>query len=275
MSEGLGRFEQQVMREIGALQRRVEELELERPRLDEEAWRIAVSATLMLPGLRGLWTMGVFEGGANAIDLSGNGRTLTYNGNPKYRYDDLVPYLDFDGTGDYLARADEAGLDILGTESYVHSTVRGLSIGGLFYFDRATTLEYLICKWAGVGQQSYRLIKSAADAIVFRVQDPAGTDWTQGSTDTVATGEWYHAVGVFDPNTAVRIYLNNVKGENVAGAVASIRNSNADLRIGADGSAGNLLDGRASLCFLCAAMLSDDHVAAHFEQVRAAYGILE
>ncbi|NJO31403.1 MAG: hypothetical protein HC874_30490 [Richelia sp. SL_2_1] len=70
----------------------------------------------------------------NVYDLSGQGRTLTYNGNPTFNYTGLVPYVSLDGTGDFLSRADETDLDILGTETIYNSAVRGLTLGGVVLF---------------------------------------------------------------------------------------------------------------------------------------------
>lgn len=98
------------------------------------AWQKVLSMYTLLPGLRGFWPMSLFDSSGNCLDASPNAHTLTYSGNPRYCLDGLAPYLKFGGT-DYLIRADEADFDIIGTEGYVNSNLRGLTIGGWFYFE--------------------------------------------------------------------------------------------------------------------------------------------
>lgn len=245
--------------------------------------RLKVGPFLLLPGLRGFWPMSAFESGGNAFDQSGNGRILTYNGNPTYNYDKLVPYINLDGTGDYLSRADEAGLDILGSESYVASAARGLTIGGWFWIDvlpGANGAGY-IAKWndAGVNQRSYLIWHSTAANVIGFYISSLGTGATIFSIDSSivpAISQWYFIVGRFDPSTELAIWINGVKDTNAVAIPAAIFNSTASLTIGRweGGGAGvQYLDGRASLNFLCAAALSDDIIGELFSLSRGWFGV--
>lgn len=239
------------------------------------AWKSACSAFLALPGLRGFWPMSSFNEAGNAYDLSGQGRTLTNVSTSLYNYDALAPYIEFDGTADYLRRADEAGLDILGTEAYVNAAARGLTLGGWFWIDTTTgTTQTFMSKLSGVGvNRSYYLVYlDPAATVQFAIEATGGAGITSvTSVATVSFQGWYFLAGRFDtPNHTA--WVNDV-ARTVAGGPAGINNSGADFDIGAWQGPNDLLDGRASLCFLCAAALSDAMVLSLFHQTRAAFGI--
>jgi len=243
------------------------------------AWKSAVAALRTLPGLRGAWTMGSFDDGGDQYDLSGQGRTLGYNGNPTYGYNGLVPLLNLDGTGDYLNRADEGGLDILGTETYVAAGRRGLTLGGWFRFDRLTHAEFLIGKATTVtATSSYWLIfrgDVANDPLRFVVSDGAATDQVDVQI-TPAVDTWTFVVGRYIPSTSIKVYASQgtlTDNTNAVGIPAALNNSGADFTVGApSGAAASLLDGAASLCFLCAMYLTDAQIATIWHHTRALYG---
>lgn len=236
------------------------------------AWKSACSAFLALPGLRGFWPMSSFDEAGNARDLSGQGRTLTYNGNPTYNYDSLAPYIEFDGVGDSLSRSDEAGLDITGTEAYVAGAVRGFTTGGWFWLNSFTPLvNAFIAKFTALGNLSYMLFELAG---IYRFG--ISSDGTAQTTVDVASptlGAWHFVVGRFIPSTELAIFDNGVKVTNVAAIPASIFSGNSAFCIGLDLADSSYLDGRASLCFLCATALSDAIVLSLFHQTRAMFGV--
>lgn len=244
------------------------------------AWKSAASVLRTLPGLRAAWTMGSFDENGDQFDVSGQGRTLSYNGNPTYGYRDLAPYLDLDGTGDYLSRADEAGLDILGTETYVAAAVRGLTCGIWFSPDRLTHAEVLIDKWGALAaDQAYKLEfrgDVANDPVRFLVGDGAATDVVVMDSIVDTTTDWYFAAGRYDPSTEIKVWAGHAGGlysnTNVVGIPAALANSGTRLTVG-NGSAGTTgLDGRISMAWLCCAYLTDAQVAAIWEQTRAMFG---
>ena len=66
--------------------------------------------------------------------------------------------------------------------------------------------------------------------------------------------------------------IDEVMATQLVGVPASLFNSNAELRIGS-ATALYPLDGRASLCFLCAAYLSDATIRALFGQTRGLFRV--
>ena len=259
----------QTARKLVELERRLDTQELPEKPTD------LISPFLALPGLRGFWPISAFDSGGDAQDQSGHAHHLAYNGNPTYNYDGLAPYIDLDGTGDYLSRTDEADLDIIGTETYVAAAARGLTLGGWFWFADATAaIETCLSKWqAVVGGRSYMLDKTAAGLMRVLVSIDGTAVISQAAGQAVDSTSWVFAVGRFDPSNELAIFTNGTKDELAAGVPNRIHNSGSDFDVGARHGGTDLLTGRASLCFLCAACLSDAIIGSVFQQTRAAFGI--
>lgn len=243
------------------------------------AWKTAVSLLLNLPGIRAVWTMGSIGPAGNQYDLSGQSRTLTYNGG-SYDYAGLIPFISFGGgAGAYLSRADEAGLDILGTEAY--QTKKGLTLGGWVRFDRLTAFEFLMGKSDTVAATSSYWLSFrgdvANDPVRFVVSDGATTDQVDIALTTApATGTWTFVCGRFNPSTEIKVWASQGTLEsntNVVGIPAALNNSAANFTIGADSTGANRLSGDVSLPFLCASYLSDTLVQAVYQHTRALYGL--
>lgn len=227
-----------------------------------------------IPGLVGFWPMSsVQRSTGNAFDLSSQTRTLTFNGNPTYNiHNDFMPYIALDGAGDFLSRADETDLDILGTETIYNSSVRGLTLGGWFFVDTiGGGSVQLIGKSNPTGnQQSYQIIYNPGNTITNRVSIDGSvlTDVTAAGT----TGNWLFVVGRFVPSTELSIFINGTQTINTTSIPASIFNSSSSFEIGSFGG-GNFLNGRASLCFLSANILANAYINALFQQSRILFGV--
>jgi len=237
------------------------------------SWADVRSAFGMLTGLRGFWPMSTIDSAGNCIDHSGLGKTLTYNGNPLYlSTNKIFPYIYFDGVGDFLSRADEADLDILGTEAYVTAANRGLTMGGWFNFSNAYAApESAMSKWGvAAGSMSYLLRRTAGNVMTFGV-DLGGAS-SVSSVQTISSATWYFLVGRFDPSTEVAVFIDDTdKQINVAGIPANITNSGTAFQIG--GANGiTLMTGAATLSFLCAAYLPDSHIYSLYNISKALFG---
>lgn len=238
-----------------------------------------VSSFQNIPGLVGFWPMSNPQRSTgNARDFGQGGLDLTYNGNPTYNYfEDFIPYLELDGTGDFLDRADETDLDVLGTETIYNSSVRGITIGGWFWTDTLISVDGLIGKWDGTGdQRSYSLIRNA-DFFNFRVNSTGispGGNYDSNASATIVTGRWYFVVGRFIPSISISIIVNGIAITKTSGSPpAAIFNSTAAFEIGAVEGGANFLPGRASLCFLSANALSDAFINGLFQQSRVLFGV--
>lgn len=232
------------------------------------AWKSACSAHQAIPGVRGFWPMSSFDENGDAYDLGGQGRTLTYNAGlynyPLYAMYDLVPFVELDGLGGYLSRTDEAGLDILGTENCVTAGWRGISFGGWFWANTSLATQALISKWDEPGgQRSYNLTLNAAGTVTGRISDngsyAAGHYDNITSSNAIGDNEWFWAAFTWSgtgASTTMSIWLNDTRTDGVP-ARASIFNGTADFCIGAYHGGTNLLDGRASMCWLSAMCIAN------------------
>lgn len=261
-------FTGEAVRRITLLEQNIDRLKT------QEATGDVDSFILSLPGLRGYWPMSAIDASGNALDISGNGRTLTYNGNPTYSVDGFVPYIDLDGTGDYLSRADEAGLDILGTESFIASGIRGLTFGGWFKFDNSTPAanEFMIGKGrlGFISSTSYFIYRRTSDdKVVCLICDGS---FTGVGSDPVTATDWFFCAARFDPSTELAIFIDNDKNTNTTAIPASIQNTSVEFCVG-DDTTGDNLPGRASRCFLAAAAWPDSIIDAIFQRSRQEYGV--
>ena len=258
---------------VQELSKRVNHLErLQRQGANEQAWGNACSLFLTLPGLRGFWPMSSIGSAGGARDLTGL-IPLTYNGNPTYNIQgNLLSYIRFDGTGDYLSAADAAAFRIIGNEGHIAGALNGLTLGGWFYHIDASNTEGLIGKWTSTGnQKSYLLNKNTSDQMVMNVSTDGSAGVNKVSA-AISTATWYFVAGRFDPSTSVDVFVNTTKASETTGVPATIFNSTADLQIGAFNAGTSLANARASLCFLCAAALPDATLNALYYLTKDLFG---
>lgn len=242
------------------------------------AWGAACALYQALPGLRGFWPMSAFASAGATADLSGQSRGLTYNGNPTYGYDDLIPYIRLDGTGDYLTRGDEAGLDITGAETYVVAGQRGITILGWWRPENTTLFQYLVNKMYSVGQYSYMLSLRGdlfGDPVTFTISDDGNGMDTVSSSVGYAANTWQFLAGRFndaDTGAELAVFVNGTK-TTAATARNAIFSGTDNLAIGGTALGGGLYTGRASLVALCATALSDLILTAVYEQTRPLFSV--
>jgi hypothetical protein len=243
------------------------------------AWFHAMSMYRTLLGLRGFWPMTVAnitpvyqDYGEFDLDLS-----VTGEGNdPLLALHDLAPYVVFDVEESHnLFRADEAALDIVGTEGFIHDTYKGLTIGLWCWFTDATNLEGLMSKWSASLQQSYRLYKLANDKLQFDISSTGANTFSVTSTNAVAAGEWLYVVGRYDPSTELAIFVGDdnvlTKDTNVTSIPASVWSGTANLTFGLT-NASDYHGGRQSFDFLCCAALPDYLITQLYLHSKAMYG---
>lgn len=267
-------FNQDVTARLMELERQVDRLKV---RQSQSPMALAIGLYQGLPGLVGFWPMSSVQRSTGSVyDLSEQGRTLSYNGNPTFNlYNGLVPYIDFDGTGDYLSRADETDLDILGSEAIFASPMRGLTMGGWFWFNTlvASTSYGMMSKYVATGSQiSYGLWRrGTGNAIGFAVSNNGSSTVIVDSISPI-TNQWYFAVARYIPSTSLALFVNGSSYLNTTSIPSSIFNSTSPFEIGRI-DATLTLAGRASLCFLCANALPDILISEIFQQTRSLFGV--
>ena len=160
-------------------------------------------------------------------------------------------------------------MDVLGTETYVASARRGLTVGIWCYVEGTGSLEYIISKW-GSGD-SWRLVKNASDYFTGRVYD--GSDGMTAQITTFSADTWYLYVLRFLAGTSQEIFVSGVWAASSDTAVASINNGASDLTVGGSHGGSNLLTGRVAYPFMCAAYLSNVQIQAIYDQTRSLFGV--
>lgn len=223
----------------------------------------AIATALAFPELRAFWAFSSINEAGAAIDLSGQGRTLTNNGGAgRSATASGVPYAGFNGSSQYFSRADEAGLDITG----------GLTIGGWFYPGTLdASVRGLIVKWTAAGdQRSYQLYyNNAATSFGVSSDGSAGTIATANGT-AMAVGTWNFVMGRFFPSTNVAVIVNDVLTANETSIPASIHSSSAPFEIGRQAA---YFGGFAALCFVCASTLPLAIMHYYFRITRGLFGV--
>jgi hypothetical protein len=237
--------------------------------LPEKSLRLA-SPYLDLPMLRGLWVASVDSNG-DWFDLSGLGKTLTYQGNPVYTYSGLRVQWFYDGTGDYHTRADEADLRITGTETYVAAAARGLTMY-VWCAPSTANFEHIVGKWLAAGnQRSYRITNNSGTWIGQVSVDGIASTTANGAAAT--TGQWWCLALRFDPSATVDLWCNGVEYSQAAPAVASIFVSTAAFQVAAEGAGLNPFTGSVAAVALYASAHSDAMISSIWAQQRGLFGV--
>lgn len=241
--------------------------------MDRNQATLIYSAFLGLPGLRGLWYPGSQNENGLISDMSEQGRTLTYNGNPTLgTLANGVAYEEGDGTGDYHIRLDEAGLDIIGNETTIAAGIRGLTCGGWFWWDTLHADNYYICKWVDAVQRSYLIYSNSTGGISFNISSTGAASFFTPNVQ-FNSGGWAFLYGRFKPSTEIKMGVNGVSSVNVTSIPATLFNSTSSLAIAGSSAGANSLDGRWALSFLAAAAWSDDILDYLFKVTRPAFGV--
>jgi hypothetical protein len=220
------------------------------------------------PMLRALWALSSVNESGNVFDISGQGRTLTNNNSAPFGMgNNIVPRVAFNGSNQFLSRADEAGLDITGA----------LTIGGWFQFNALGTAMSCAGKWLTTGdQRSYLLQKGPANNPEFFVSGDGAASVGVGVYGVgINTSDFVFMAARFTPSTEIAVWGNNQKNVVTTGVPASLFNGTAGFNIGANNNgAAQLLNGRAALaCFLCAATIPDSLIKRFYTISRTLFGV--
>lgn len=238
-----------------------------------------VAPFLELPGLIGFWPMSSVDlSSGDAYDISGQARRMTYTGNPTYNvHNGVTPYIDFDGTGDYLLLLDASDLDIIGNEAIYASTVRGFTMGGWFWADALAAISGLMTKDNAGAQRSYSLYADPTNARLVGLANGASTNTVVLNGVFTTLNAWHYCVVRWIPSTSLSVWSNLdgvlTSNTNTTSIVATLTNSTADFLIGGFSGAALLLNGRASMCFLSANALSDALITSLFNETRGYFGV--
>lgn len=201
-----------------------------------------------LPGARGTWFMTGTGGEGLVPDVNGRGKSLTVNNSAATGvYNNIVPYMNFDGINQYLSRADETPLDITGD----------LTMGGWFWAD-ALEQAFLMGKYTTAGNQRAYMLRLETTGAITAVVCSDGTSGGNVAVvgASIGTGSWHFVVMRFTPSTELAIWVDDDKQVNTTSIPASIFNSSEFFNIGSIFV--DYLDGRCALAFLASTAFSDE-----------------
>lgn len=231
------------------------------------AWKGMCGLYQSLPALRGFWPCSSqinTTQGHYLPDIATNFH-CTGASTPQWGYDDLIPYVEFDGEDDAFYYADNAQFDITGTEANVVAAQRGLTLGAWVYpTNNDEAWRGIITKWG-----PYGLFTIGARAYIGTTT-PGGV--YASSPIAMTLNNWHLVIGRYEPSITQDIYQDNVKTTNAVGIPAALGNSAVDLYIGAFSGSTYLWIGKISMAFICASALSDSIIEAIWQQTRAMYG---
>ncbi|MCP4540598.1 MAG: hypothetical protein GY832_25965 [Chloroflexi bacterium] len=256
------------------------------------AWRHAVSSVMALPALRAFWPMSSvdYAVASRARDVAGGGYHLEDINTVAFGYDQLVPYVQLiRANNEHLRRLDGGAAnwaDITGTEAYVLAKNAGLAVGGWFNFDSlpVAAIQGLMGKYnAAIAQRSYLTLLHPVAVVprapTFLVSGNGVATVMVEASFIPTIGSWHYIVGRFMPGAELAIFVSDTDGSlnkftNLAGVPAAAFDGTADFEIGGlDGTAIAYMNGRASMCWLCAAAVSDSIITALYHQQRKMFGI--
>jgi len=215
-----------------------------------------------LPALVGYWPMGIRDNAGNVSDHAGGGGFFAETGVCPTGYDgDSFTHI---GNGtNYLSAS--AAFGITGLETWVDSSIRGLTVGGWFMVDAGSgTARGIISKDGVSPQRGYGLTVDATNSVSFFMSgNGAAIFGVAGPAFPLL--EWTFLVGRFIPSTEVAIFTNGDKATSTTAIPASQFVSSQALEIGrflANNT--RIVHGKARDVFICASALSD----ALIEEVR-------
>ena len=220
-----------------------------------------------ISGLVGFWPHG-------DRDVSGYSNTLTGSGTVKtIGYDNsIVPYVQYDQPGNaYLYHADSALFDITGTESYVTSGFKGLTMGGWWQVSDAGDQEDMMGKWELAPNKAYGMWKRPSGIIASIFSDDGSAENFTDSTFAPDVDTWFFFVVRWTPSTEVKSYYGYAPAANLttesdtSSIVASINNSGEEFQVGRLSLGFDNLDGRSSMTFLVRGRVPEIYIETIFD----------
>lgn len=209
------------------------------------------SEFLAINSLRGFWPYSSRNANDDVLDMSGHGRYLTLVGGITFaELTSGLPYGIYNGSSGY---------------HYYNGTFTNitgnLTVGGWFNITSNANRNYLISKCGASGNLGFMLrrLESATynKSIEMNISyDGTNQDYIRPNV-APTEGEWIFIVGRFIPSTEVSVFLNTTKYSNTSSIHSAIYASTANLEVGAGNGATWFLNGKAALCFISGAALSD------------------
>lgn len=244
------------------------------------------SLYLSLPGIRSYYPFGVntkLTSTVLATDLANKFHLTDASGTSLLSiYNDTVPYANLDGSTDYFYYPDDAHFEISGTETYINSTFRGLTIGA---WVRLTGLPSIfgtmgvVSKWYQSANCAYRLFLSSSNKPSFGISEDGtvniGKYQTLAHTTSVTSGSWLFVVGQYSKySNKLCITLNGDTVEAATSLTGIYVAGIAALEVGRHNQIStDCLYGDMSNVFISCMYLSREIISSLFNRTKSLYGI--
>jgi hypothetical protein len=221
-----------------------------------------IGSYLALPQLRGFWPMSSVDETLKVLDISGQGRILSFNAGYAYSlYNNIVPYVFLDGISQYLFRASEAGTSITGALTF-----------GTWVFFAANTAINFFGKLGAAGQYGYT--NSYSGGFLNAFVSSNGTLGPSVTSSIASPLNTFHFVATrYTPSTELAIFVDGVKTVNTTAIPAAIFASNAQFQVGASTANAQFLNGAMALPFLCAYAVPDAVIKRIYNLSRTMFGV--
>lgn len=167
----------------------------------------------------------------------------------------MAPYAAYNGSTNYSHRPAE-GL----------KGMSGFTAGGWF---QMTSGDTLMGVWLSAANFCWRLFVNGSTPTFYVSGN--GSSSINVASSAITAGVWYHVIGRYTPSSQIAIFLDGVKTINTTSVPASLFNAAANFVIGGNSSGGELLTGKASLCFLCHEPLADEQITVLYQMSRHLY----
>lgn len=217
---------------------------------------------IRLPGLISYYPMGIRDIAGNVRDHSGAGSTLSQVGVCPVGYDGNS-FTHLGNGANYLQAS--TGFGVTGLETWISSSIRGLTIGGWLMIDTSpTTQAGIFSKDGPAPQRGYSLGLTTGDQPFFAASS-TGAASVAAVGGVASIGVWHFFAGRFTPGAEVAIFSDGDKTVNTTAVPASINVSTQAFEVGRYLNDNNrVIHGKTRDVFVCASALSD----ALIEEVR-------
>jgi hypothetical protein len=170
--------------------------------------------------------------GTSASDSSGNNITGTLTNGPVWATGKIGNALQFDGSNDYVALGTPAALQITGA----------MTLSAWVYIDTFTTNGRIIAKQGGSSARCWSLNVESNGVAAFQIASNSSTLVIVSSA--ISSGQWVHLTGVYEPGSALRLYINGALAASNTTSIPSTQfNNSLAVNIGRRPDASNYFDG--------------------------------
>ena len=209
-----------------------------------------------LPGIQGYYPMSITGATGTSVNHTGGGGPLTQTGVVPVGYDGNS-YRHLGNGTNFLAGSGLYG--ITGTETFISSALRGLTVGGWFMVDTTpAAIAGVISKDGAAAQRGYVLAWTSADVVRFGVSLSGGSI-VQVNSPAAAISQWHFLAGRYIPSTEIAVFVDGDKTVNTTAIPSSIFVSSQAFEIGRHfNDNARVLHAKTRDVFICAAALSDE-----------------